>query len=238
MVTPLELQSRWYQELLPLDGEVIVDVGANVGELSRFFATASSREPNRVLSVEPLVENIVEIQAKIAALPGASERWTIAPVAVSSRDHKVRLRLGRSDDGDMTTAHNSVVIERSAARAADEREVEARTLRALCPDATVIKLDIEGHEYAVLDQALDELGSVKAWAIELHMTDRRLSDTIAALRSRGFRVFGAGRRRSDPNGPWVTAEVPPNLEWANLPVAATHHDGSVFKMLHVVARRA
>ncbi|MBL8678891.1 MAG: FkbM family methyltransferase [Myxococcales bacterium] len=237
MVTSLALQARWYEELLPLDREVVVDVGANVGELSRFFATTHGGR-NRVLSVEPLSENIREIEAKIAAIPGAAERWTIAPCAVSSRDAKVRLRLGRSEDGDVATAHNSVVVEPGAPKGPDEREVDAKTLSAICPDATVIKLDIEGHEYAVLDQSLDALGSVKAWAIELHMTDRRLSDTIGALRSRGFRVFGAGRRRSDPTGPWVTAEVPPSLEWANLPVASTHHDGSVFKMLHVVARRA
>jgi FkbM family methyltransferase len=237
VVTPLALQARWYEELLPLDGEVVVDVGANVGELSRFFATTHGGR-NRVLSVEPLTENIREIEAKIAAIPGAAERWTVAACAVSSREGKVRLKLGRSEDGDVATAHNSVVVESSAPRTTAEREVPAKTLAAICPDATVIKLDIEGHEYPVLDQALDELRSVKAWAIELHMTDRRLSDTIHALRTRGFRVFGAGRKRSDPTGPWVTAEVPPSLEWANLPVAATHHDGSIFKMLHVVARRA
>jgi hypothetical protein len=60
---------------------------------------------------------------------------------------------------------------------------------------------------------------------------------IQQLVAQGFRVFGAGRRASDPQGPWVTAEVPPTLAWENLPVAARRDDGSVFKMLHVVARR-
>lgn len=236
MLAAFALQALWYGEVLPLDGEVVVDVGANVGVLSEFFATTQGGR-NRVVSVEPLVENVREIEGRIAAIPGASERWTVAPFAASSRNELVRLRLGRSADGDITTEHNSVVVARGAHTKVNERDVEAKTLRSLCPEATVVKLDIEGHEYAVLDQALDEMPSVKAWAIELHMTDRRLSDTIGALARRGFRVLGAGRRRSDPTGPWVSAEVPPNLEWMNIPVASVNPDGSVFKMLHIVAKR-
>ncbi len=102
----------------------------------------------------------------------------------------------------------------------------------------MVKLDIEGHEYAVLDEALARLPDVRAWAIEYHpQPGRSLRQSLDALRACGFTLYGAGRRRSDPTGPWITAELPAALDWAMLPVAARRADGTEFKMLHVVARR-
>lgn len=223
----MSAQARWYLETLPLNDAVVCDAGANVGELSAFFLRAGAR---RVLSVEPLDENLAALAARIAA-EGAEDRWTVAPCALSDRRGTVRLRLG----GDEETPHNSAVVSDALAGA---RVVPCDTLAALCPDATVVKLDIEGHEYAVLDQALPTMPRVRAWAIELHMTPSRpLQGVIQQLAAQGFRVFGAGRRASDPAGPWLTAEVPPTLSWDALPVAARRADGSIFKMLHVVARR-
>jgi FkbM family methyltransferase len=220
-------QARWYLDTLPLSDAVVCDVGATVGELSSFFLRAGAR---RVLSVEPLDENLAALDARIAA-EALGDRWTLARCAASDHRGVVHLTLG----GDEETAHNSRVV---TAAGAHTRAVPCETLPVLCPDATVVKLDIEGHEYPVLDHALAVMTAVRAWAIELHMTPGRpLQAVIQQLAAQGFRVFGAGRRASDPQGPWVTAEVPPTLAWENLPVAARRADGSVFKMLHVVARR-
>lgn len=219
-------QTRWYLETLPLRGEVVCDLGANVGELSEFFVRVGAK---RVLSVEPLAENVARIRARIAAL-GADDRWEVAACAVSDRRGEVLLR--RADDEGVLA--NSAVI---SADAPDALRAPCDTLAGLCPDATVVKLDIEGHEYDVLDQALPSMPGVRAWAIELHMTSRPLQGVIQQLAAQGFRVFGAGRAASDPSGRWLTAEVPPTLSWDALPVAARRADGSVFKMLHVVARR-
>jgi FkbM family methyltransferase len=257
----LERQARWYEELLPLSREIVVDAGANVGVLSQFFALAAGGR-NRVLSIEPLDENAHEIEARIASL-GANDRWSLSRCALSSRDGSLVLRVGRGEAPEATALNSAFVREGPGALSPDERRVPCKTLATLCADATVVKLDIEGHEYEVLDQALPTMHTVKAWAIELHMReDRPLSRTIAALRAAGYRVFGwcshraprgwrfiaalraagyrvfgAGRRRSDPEGAWITAEVPLTLEWSMVPVAATRADGSVFKMLHIVALR-
>jgi FkbM family methyltransferase len=236
VLSSLERQARWYEELLPLSREIVVDAGANVGVLSQFFALAAGGR-NRVLSIEPLDENAHEIEARIASL-GANDRWSLARCALSSRDGSLVLRVGRGEAPEATALNSAVVREGPGALSPDERRVPCKTLATLCADATVVKLDIEGHEYEVLDQALPTMRAVKAWAIELHMReDRPLSRTIAALRAAGYRVFGAGRRRSYPEGPWITAEVPPTLEWSMVPVAATRAAGGVFKMLHIVALR-
>jgi FkbM family methyltransferase len=227
----MNLQARWYRDTLPLAGARVVDVGANVGALSAFFFDAVG-PTGSVLSVEPLAPNLDALRARIAAA-GDPTRWTVAPCAASDHDGEVSLRLG----GDEETAHNSVVVPDGAAAAGRVR-VPCRRLSSLAADATVVKLDIEGHEYAVLDEALAALPGVRAWAIEYHLQPgRSLRQSLDALRACGFALYGAGRRRSDPNGPWVTAEIPAALDWDNLPVASRRADGTVFKMLHVVARR-
>lgn len=223
----MEAQSRWYFETLPLNDQVVVDVGANVGVLSEFFVRAGAR---RVLSVEPLAENVAEVRRRIACAQ-AEAVWSVRECAVSSRSGEVALRLG----GDEETAHNSVVTARVEGA---QRVVPCDTLARICPEATVVKLDIEGHEYEVLDEALASLPTVRAWAIELHrVPGRPLARTLQALAAQGFSVIGAGRLRDDPSGRWVSAPVPLTLEWDAIPAAQRRADGSEFKMLHVVARR-
>lgn len=224
----MEAQARWYLDTLPLRDAVVADLGANVGALSAFFVRAGAR---RVVSVEPLPENVAEIQRRITE-DRAGDVWSVRACAVSDRAGELTLARG----GDEETPFNAAVTAR--AEGPGLLRVPCKTLADLVPDATVVKLDIEGHEYAVLDQALGAMPGVRAWAIELHMVPGRpLARVIQALVAQGFTVIGAGRLRDDPTGRWVSAPVPPTLEWDAIPVAQRRADGSVFKMLHVVARR-
>lgn len=231
----MDPQERWYFENLPLRDQVIVDVGANVGRLSAFFYRVG-QGTNRVISVEPLPENIAAINARIAeADTDAKGRWTVEPCAVSAQAGEVVLQLGRSED----TPHNSVVAtDQDRFPAPGRVRVPCKPLSLLAAEATLIKVDIEGHEYEVLDESLAKLPRVMAWALELHMRPGRpLSATTQALIRHGYQVLGAGRRRGDPSGAWMSAELPPQLEWDAVPVASRRPDGSPFKMLHVLAIR-
>lgn len=229
----MDAQCRWYLETLPLRGATVCDVGANVGRLSEFFLGACG-PTGRVVSVEPLADNVAKIRARIAAA-GAADRWTVAPCAASSRDGEVVLATGRSEETEL----NSVVVADPARFPAPGRvRAPCRALSTLAQGAAVVKLDIEGHEYEALDEALPRLPEVRAWAIELHLVPGRpLSRAVSALSARGYTVLGAGRRRGDASGAWVSAEVPRGMEWDAVPVAQVRPDGSVFKMLHVVAVR-
>ncbi len=220
-------QERWYRENLPLRGEKIVDVGANVGKLSQFFWDVGVRS-NEVISVEPLPENIKALEARIrAAKPG--NKWSVKKCAVSSRDGHVALRRV-----DAAWGHNSMAAADGALT------VACRRLEAIAPDATVVKVDVEGHEYAFLPQALHAMPSVKAWALELHSVEgHRLEDTLKMLADAGYRLIGAGAKRADPNGPWVNVEITPAWTWDSIPGVASTRDGlpATFKMLHVLAVR-
>ena len=219
----MQAQERWYADNIVLRGQVVADVGANVGRLSQFFWDASGGT-SRVVSIEPLPENVAAIRERIRA--AGSDRWTVEACAVSGRKGSVALAVVQSADG----LWNSMVTQGKS-----QRTVPARTLSALVPDATVVKLDIEGHEYAVIDEALPKLGRAHTWAVELHMVaGQPLQRVLGAFMAEGFRVFAAGRSADDA---WASEEIAATLDWSAIPATRLRPDGSAFKMLHVIAKR-
>ena len=222
-------QARWYVDELPLAGGVIADVGANVGVLSEVFW----REGATVVSIEPLRANVRALEQRIAELD-AGGRWRVEPCAVSDHDGVIDIvpfvskHLGGKWNSAVADGHTTGTCVR----------VPCRRLSTLVPNATVVKIDIEGHEYTVLDEAVPRLEHVQAWALELHMLpERPLEGVLGQLHAHGFAAFAAGRPPSDPNGPWRASAIPRSLSWSEVPIARVKADGSSFKMLHVIARR-
>ncbi|MBK8241403.1 MAG: FkbM family methyltransferase [Deltaproteobacteria bacterium] len=237
-------QLAWYAALLRradglregFVGAVVADVGAHVGALSEGFASAVGRE-GRVISIEPLRSNVGRIEARIAA--GGHAHWSVRSVAISDHAGTLALRVARFDDGWSSAVAG--VRDGGAVRI----EVPCLRLVDAVPDATVVKLDIEGHEYAVLDDALEAMPGVCAWLLELHMLvdgSRPLQGVIGRLRRAGFDVRAAGRSAGDPHGPWRAVPIDERLDWSQIPWAQARAaqgqgaPGSV-KSLHVVALR-
>ena len=228
----MDAQQRWYRESLKLRGAVVADVGANVGALSQFFFDAVGPK-GKVVSIEPVPGNIKAIDKRIRkAGAKAKGRWQLKKCAASDSIGKVSLRVLRTDWGT-----NSMV---TANEDGDLIDVDCRPLADLVPDATVVKMDIEGHEYQVLPHALVALPKVHSYALELHcMKDHPLEDTLAQLVEAGFSLFAAGRKRDSPQGDWLGVPVTPKLSWNDIPGTKTQHDGipGLFKMLHLLAKR-
>lgn len=218
-------QETWYAANLPLRHQVIADVGANVGRLSEFFWVASEGTA-RVVSVEPLMENVERIRQRIQRHD--AKTWDVKMCAASARSGTVKLRVENHPEG----GKNSVVTDGHAAL-----KVKSRPLSALVPDATIVKLDIEGHEYAVIEEALPKLSSVTAWAVELHRVPSiPLQLALGAFMAYGYRVYAAG---SDPSNRtrWISFEISATLDWADVPPSKTYANGTAFKMLHILALR-
>ena len=223
----LDAQLRWYAATIPFAGAVVADVGANVGRLSQFFAEAVG-DHGRVVSIEPLAENVAAIRERIAAC-NAADRWTIEACAASGRKGSATLALFRTPEGEW----NSRVVA-----AKGGRKVPMRPLSALAPDATVVKLDIEGHEYEVLEEALPRLECAHSWAIELHAVPGvPLQHALGLLMAHGYRVYAGARRSDDATGEWIGEEIAATLDWSAIAPTRLRADGSAFKMLHVIARR-
>jgi FkbM family methyltransferase len=220
----LNHQKRWYSASIALQDQFVVDVGANVGELSELFWRSGAA---RVLSIEPLAENVERVRRRIALLGAVT--WSVEACAATDLDGPVLLQTAHEPGG----LDNSVVVT-----ADGDRTVPGRRLSALAPEAQVVKVDVEGHEYVILDEALARMTRVHTWALELHMVfGRPLQTTLAALARHGFQLRAAGRRANDPSGTWVGFEIAPTLSWDRIPVARARADGTSFKMLHVLAQR-
>ena len=217
-------QIRWYLDELDFAGAVYVDGGANEGALLQGLWDAHGGG-FEVHAVEPLAENVAKIRARMPQ--GA--RWHVHEAVLTDEDAPRFVRVQTEGP----SGFNCVVTADAGAR-----EVPGHRLSTLVPNATIVKLDVEGHEYAILDDALDAMPGVRAWAIEFHMSQGRpLRAALGALARRGYTLRAAGRRANDPAGAWIGADIPASLEWDRIPPAHRNPDGSVFKMVHIIAKR-
>ncbi|MBC8069790.1 MAG: hypothetical protein IAG13_15745 [Deltaproteobacteria bacterium] len=89
---------------------------------------------------------------------------------------------------------------------------------------------------------------VRAWALELHMRERRpLQGVLGQLTRHGYALLAAGRGRDDLHGRWRSVPITPALGWESIPAAVSDDDRGratqpvtqpANKMLHVIARRS
>jgi FkbM family methyltransferase len=224
-------QQRWYLSNMDLAGQVVADVGANVGRMSQFFFDHGDHA-TRVVSIEPLPQNLTQLRQRVAT--ANSERWTVQPHAAAVTVTPVRLRPFHT----AAEGWNAIALRPDVPSRPDTLEVAGRPLSVLAPDATIVKLDVEGQEWVLLDSMLEQLPDAHTWAIELHQVPgRRLQAFLGGLNAAGVQVFAAGQRPDDPRGAWHNVEITPTLAWAQVPVSKRRLDGSTFKMLHLMGKR-
>jgi FkbM family methyltransferase len=73
-------------------------------------------------------------------------------------------------------------------------EVKVRTLKDLMPDASVIKLDIEGGEYNILPAGIEQMPNADTWIIELHPYWGNPHEICAAFLKAGFIALKVDRK--------------------------------------------
>jgi FkbM family methyltransferase len=132
-------------------GDTVVDVGAHVGYYALHFADAAGPE-GRVVSFEPDPTNLARLRANLE-LNGFSERVSVVPAIVSEQPGTGKLFLAR----DTQSGGNSVYED--MAGTAESITCETTTLDAYCTSngvdhIRVLKIDVEGHEPAVLRGAV------------------------------------------------------------------------------------
>ncbi len=143
----LELRRAVLPLLRPED--LFVDVGANFG----FWALLAARRGCRVVAVEPVSDTRARLAANVAR-NGLAERVEIVAEALSDSAGTLMIAVPDGESG-QASAHPGDVV------AAATFSVPARTLDELLGDRTVrfLKIDVEGHEPAVLHGARRVLAS-------------------------------------------------------------------------------
>ena len=142
--------------------ETILDLGANIGLSTIYFAR---RFPNaRIACVEPVPGNIAVLRENLALndIPAA-----VFPAAVHVRDGTVKMALSKRDYG-------HAVADDGDDGALAWPEVSALTVSSILAQlgwdrVGLLKLDVEGHETALLSEACDWLRRVDAICLEYHV---------------------------------------------------------------------
>ncbi len=175
---------RYYQPINSVEqvlGQVssIVDLGGNVGLFGLF---AAARWPDaQIVGFEPDPDNAAVHERTIAA-NGLTERWKLVQAAASNRDGRASFVAG--------LAHVSHIAD--AADGEQTIEVPVIDVLAQIAQADLLKMDIEGGEWAILGDPRFREAPPRAVVLEYHRhlcpgSDPR-AEAESALRAAGLRV--------------------------------------------------
>ena len=174
---------------LARSGDVLLDVGANIGYVSGCFL--SNVPQSRVIAVEPQ-PRVIDLLRKNLRQFGEN-RYQIAPVALSERDESGWLEIcGRNLGASKLVSSAGPDAVRIETWSADH------LLRELNPSRIdLIKIDVEGHEDVILRALRPAIANYAPRAIlfEDHGTKAAPENSIGGLLSEaGYRVFGIKKR--------------------------------------------
>ena len=174
----------------PGDGEVVVDVGANVGLFAILVARQNPR--CRVIALEPFAENFRYLRDNIArACPGNASCHQLAlgssfgsghmqTVGSRSLDHVLQLQ-NASAGGPDTQVRSAVVDGAAGSETISVIPLSGIFELAGAPEIDFLKVDIEGSERDVFAAvAPDVLRRIKRIAMEYH--DHIAPGTLEVLR--------------------------------------------------------
>jgi FkbM family methyltransferase len=162
-------------------GDVVVDIGANHGFVSGYFAARGAR----VFAFEPDPEVFVLLQGNLDRNDLASRvvarQWAIA-------DHDGRTAFFATDTlGGGQSSTEAKFVSDLAVPVASAMEVECRTLKTACDGLGIsrirlLKIDCEGAELGIL-RTLDSafLDRVDSIALEYHPAPYQLSTLVDLL---------------------------------------------------------
>jgi FkbM family methyltransferase len=177
---------REYECLNLIDGDLILDLGANVGYSSAYFLSRYPKSP--VVAVEPDPSNFAMLQRNLAPY---ESRATVIQAAAWSHDTKVSIRAGKYRSGG---AWARQVEER---KGGDIAGVDIPSLLALSGRRRIglLKMDIEGAEVVIFRGKCAWLNQVDRIAIELHddtVFGKATEAFYNAIRGQNFEISQSG----------------------------------------------
>jgi FkbM family methyltransferase len=187
-------------------GDVVYDVGANIGLYSRLCITRF--HAGRVVAFEPMTDNLKQLRENIS-LGRMSENVTILPYALSDSDAVHELQI------DDISSASAVLATISGGRPSEARmryhfppksepvacrRLDSLLVEKIIPPPDVMKVDIEGAEDLFLAGAADCLAhSSPKLVIELHGADKARA-VYSRLSGHGYHCAGKVSPKLAPSG--------------------------------------
>ena len=142
----------------------ILDLGANIGLASLYFLT---RWPQaRLTAFEPNPRAFTLLARNLAPAKFPSAEIRVEAAALSTADGTVEFTVPL---GNPTAVYASISQRGVTGQAIERVSVPMRDARRVFAEPfDLVKLDIEGHEYSVLEHALPRAETVRSLIIEFH----------------------------------------------------------------------
>lgn len=185
-------------ESLIQEGQTVVEVGGHVGYFTMFFSFLVG-ETGRVIVFEPGINNLPYIRKNTEQI----QNITLIEKAIGNENReKVTFYM------DNVTGQNNSMLEEfeglkaNMEYAMDDQsevtkvDVELVTLDSFCqseggmPD--VIKIDVEGFEFEVLQGGSDVLSSHPVLMVEIQRNEKEVFEFLSQY---GYQLFTAGKKR-------------------------------------------
>jgi len=164
-------------------GLFIIDLGANIGLATRYFAAHLPR--SEILSVEPDPHNFEMLQRNTQELERAGRCRTIRAAAWSKAASLDLLALPEETAFDSFRVVESAMASMQTVAALSVGEILERSK---FPRVDILKIDIEGSEVEVFKGNVDWLRKTRSLAIEFHGDSREASRFDEVMRLHGFQV--------------------------------------------------
>jgi FkbM family methyltransferase len=160
-------------------GGVVIDVGANLGEWAVPFAKAVGPQ-GRVLCCEPNPLVAASLAATLAINGLVQAR--VVETALSDHDGDGRLAIDAADSGQSRLAKNGIAVP--------VRRLDSLAAEAALNRVDLIKIDVEGHETAVLAGAAETLAHFRPTLIfeSGHETAEDRALLANFLEARSYRI--------------------------------------------------
>ena len=180
---------EWIDRMHP--GDVLFDIGANVG----LYTIYAAKRGVRVFAFEPESQNYALLNRNIY-LNGLQDHVTALNVALSDRNVIDALYLSSMEKGaSLHTVHSNVDFAEQVFAVGFRQGVLAATLDSLVeewqlPLPTHIKMDVDGHESAIVHGAEKVLGdrNLQSVLVELNLETGKDRAVIDALANNGLRL--------------------------------------------------
>lgn len=182
-------ERRGYLALGPRPDDVLLDVGGNIGAVAHEFAAAGCR----VVTVEPEPDNYQLLEANTAPM---AERVTAVRAAVVDQHPPSRSVPLYCNTAGKNKATHTLVATRGRTAVAVATVTLAELFDRHRP--TLLKIDIEGGEYALAPTLRHLPAYVRAIAMELHLNRKTWRTEQApalaqAITDQGFAAVRAPR---------------------------------------------
>jgi FkbM family methyltransferase len=162
-------------------GDIVLDIGANIGTFSVYAAAVCGA--SRVLSLEPFPDNY-RMLCKNVEQNGLRNVTCVNEAAAGNRGRRTMgLHLVDCGSHSLVTGSFEHTIEVECCTLGDIFE------RFSLAKIDYLKMDCEGAEYEILENAGSRLQQIRRISMETHTTvDRKAEDLENLLRGRGFEV--------------------------------------------------